>query len=800
MDPVGVAHLAEIYYPVNDAVVSARQTLLKSWLLYAVLVVQPVLSIAMLVLCTFFYATPIDDGFDLVAIPAGVEKGSVDLLKGAALSGESYKLAVAKMSSPGPIAEAMGKLAYTFSEVQPYLPMYLHLVVSALFPIYTAAHASLSRPSSAAKPAKRVKSKHGDASDEEDEEEPTQKMEGLSPRDAIVFPVIAGTTLAGLYFLIKWLDDPTLLNKILNWYFSSFGVLSVSKMVADRMGVVHSIAFPSRYVDKGVVWKVDGRERSAVPQSSSEKKRDSPLPVSYSRIPLPKKTIRSLWRMQALAKKQYIVKIYIHRVAALKFTIGVFGVLSALVGLSTVVYFNFFDKPWYLTNLMGFAFAYGALQIMSPTTFATGSLILGALFFYDVYFVFYTPMMVTVAKSLDIPIKLLFPRPAPAGAGPDVKQSLAMLGLGDIVLPRLMIGLALRFDLYMHYLKKQTKASAPSTAKADATAADPAANDSTPPTKSSTFAPEAQHITKAPYVSPSGQWGTWFWLPWRDSTVSTLQQLEVTSLPKPYFHASIAGYILGLCTTLGVMHVFAHAQPALLYLVPGVVGSVWLTALVRREIKAMWNFSEASEEDDDGKEVKKNEKSADAAAKPSSGGSIFGPEKQKRIAERLEKSMGSYVDVGGAESEHESESESEAKVNTPISSTDETQGRRSPEKTVSSEESPTPSSPKNKPNDTKEKKETKEKKRKAKTTKMDLFTRDHTNELVFFSITRRPAPSPSSSSASHNAKHAKPAPRNGNDADVQKEAKARRATSGTRHPHAESGDDGEPAGKRQRRE
>ncbi|KAK5017218.1 hypothetical protein LTR39_001667, partial [Cryomyces antarcticus] len=580
---------------------------------------------------------------------------------------------------------------------------------------------------------------------------------------------------------------------VLNWYFSSFGVLSVSKMVADGMGVVHSIAFPSRYMDKGVVWKVNGKERSAVPQSSSEKKRDSPLPVFYSRIPLPKKIVRSLWRTQALPKKQYIVRIYIHRVSALKFNISIFGVLSALIGLSTVVYFNFVDKPWYLTNLMGFAFAYGALQIMSPTTFATGSLILGALFFYDVYFVFYTPMMVTVAKSLDIPIKLLFPRPAPAGARPDVEQSLAMLGLGDIVLPGLMIGLALRFDLYLYYLKKQTKASAPSTAKADATAADPAANDSTPPTKSSAFAAEAQQIIKAPYISPTGQWGTWFWLPWSDSTASTLQQLDVTSFPKPYFHASIAGYILGLCTTLGVMHVFAHAQPALLYLVPGVVGSVWLTAVVRREVREMWNFSEASEEEDDGKEVKKNEKSAGAAAKPSSGGSIFGPEKQKRIAERLEKSMGSYVDVGGAESESESESESEAKLNTPTSSTDETQRRRSSEKSVSSEESSTPSSPKNKPNDTKEKKETKEKKSKAKTTEKDLFTRDHTNELVFFSITRRPAPS-------HNAKHAKPASRNGNDADVQKEAKARRATSRTRDPHAESGDDGEPAGKRQRRE
>ena len=32
------------------------------------------------------------------------------------------------------------------------------------------------------------------------------------------------------------------------------------------------------------------------------------------------------------------------------------------------------------------------------------------LFFYDIFWVFFTPVMVTVAKSFDAPIKLLFPR------------------------------------------------------------------------------------------------------------------------------------------------------------------------------------------------------------------------------------------------------------------------------------------------------------------------------------------------------------------------------------------------------
>ena len=81
---------------------------------------------------------------------------------------------------------------------------------------------------------------------------------------------------------------------------------------------------------------------------------------------------------------------------------------------------------------------------MSPTTFWTGSLVLAGLFFYDITMVFYTPLMVTVATSLDVPIKLVFPGP---GRG-------SMLGLGDVVLPGIMIAIALRFDLYLHYLRK----------------------------------------------------------------------------------------------------------------------------------------------------------------------------------------------------------------------------------------------------------------------------------------------------------------------------------------------------------
>jgi minor histocompatibility antigen H13 len=63
-----------------------------------------------------------------------------------------------------------------------------------------------------------VPKKKAPGEDGDDEEE--AKIEGMTPSDAILFPILAGATLGGLYLVIKWLDDPKLLNKILNVYFS----------------------------------------------------------------------------------------------------------------------------------------------------------------------------------------------------------------------------------------------------------------------------------------------------------------------------------------------------------------------------------------------------------------------------------------------------------------------------------------------------------------------------------------------------------------------------------------------------
>ncbi|OCL13913.1 intramembrane protease 2 [Glonium stellatum] len=530
------------------------------------------------------------------------------------------------MSEPGPIAQVVGRIAYEFALVQPLIPTYLHLLISALFPIYAGAHASLSRPSSAAKPEKksnRERSVQDDTDTEEEEEEEYQRMEGLSPTDALMFPLMAGTTLAGLYFLIKWLQDPALLNKILNWYFAIFGIFSVSRLITDVLDIGHSLIYPKRYAFKGMLYLVHSKEKKATPVSSGAKNSDvilSPLPGFLSCVPLPLAIRDFLWADRAMPKNKWTIRIYLHRLIAAKMMIGMHGLAGFIIALTAVMYFNFADKPWYLTNLMGFGFSYSALQLMSPTTFATGSLILGALFFYDIYFVFFTPMMVTVAKSLDIPIKLMFPRPSAPGADP-TKLSHAMLGLGDVVLPGIMIGLALRFDLYLFYLRKQTR----STLTLDV-GGDP-----------------QNTVTKAKYFSLSGRWSEHFWThTWTGrplfSTSTSATQPHFT-FPKTYFNASLIGYILGMLTTLAVMQIAGHAQPALLYLVPGVVGALWITAFFRGELNEMWNFSEAVNDDEDPEKPEAIKESVRDQRRPS----FFSNESMQRQADKMEKAFNRHV-------------------------------------------------------------------------------------------------------------------------------------------------------------
>lgn len=512
-------------------------------------------------------------------------------------------------------------VGYHFVKAQPFLPTYVHVVLTALVAIYTGAHASLFRPKSAAKPTKKKEQSDSDDDDDEESSETVQKMEGLSPSDAVMFPLLAGCTLAGLYFLIKWLKDPAILNLILNWYFAIFGVLSIARLFTDAMGVWTSFIFPAKYISDGKVWEINRKQRVVQSAAGPRFARASPLPGRLSKIPLPSSTIDILWTLRELPSRRAQIRAYIHRILEANLSLGPQGSFGFVLALMAVLYYNLIGKPWWLTNILGGSFAYTSLQFMSPSTTWTATLILCALFVYDIYFVFYTPMMVTVATKIDIPAKMLFPRPSDPG---HPARSLAMLGLGDIVLPGIVIGFALRFDLYMFYLKKQRSQEREQGGTSEATS----------------------ETSKIPYRTATGSWGERFWLSTSLFSPHSLSPVLGVTFPKPYFNASIIGYTAGLATTLGIMQIFGHAQPALLYLVPGVLIALWGTALVRGELKDIWDYDEG--EEDEGNDKKKDEKDNKRDQQKEGKKSIFSWSRQDDISKRLQEAVGLKADGDGS--------------------------------------------------------------------------------------------------------------------------------------------------------
>lgn len=520
---------------------------------------------------------------------------------------------------PGPAMEFLGRVAYEMETMRPLLPTYLHLLVSAIFPIYTAAHASLSRPPSAA-PRKRKRQATDDGDDDDDQrsddddDEDSPQIESLTPSDALLFPLLAGATLASLYFILKWLQDPAWLNWALGIYFSQMGLFFAVKFLKDMFTVARSLCFPNTYSQGGVVWKVDEREHCYRSESESQDGKNttstststttstststSPFPGFLRALPLPQFVSRRIWSLRRLLYAKARLHLHLHGLLTVRRSIGILDVASVVLSCAIVYWHGAVSKPWFLTNFLGFSFCYGSLQFMTPTTAWTGTLVLGALFLYDIYFVFFTPMMVTVATKLDVPIKLLFPRPdgcvfpvgAPEGS-PAMeeylkclakKRTMAMLGLGDIVVPGMMLAFALRFDLYLYYVRQKQK---PDRDRGESKEVKSANED--PAT-----AAEAA-VEKPIYVNVRGGWGERLWT----SSKFGPKEVKAKQFPKPYFHATIFGYLVGMCTTVVVMQVAQHAQPALLYLVPGVLISLWGTALVKGDLKALWHYTELREDD-----------------------------------------------------------------------------------------------------------------------------------------------------------------------------------------------------------
>ncbi|XP_010936563.1 signal peptide peptidase 1 isoform X1 [Elaeis guineensis] len=275
---------------------------------------------------------------------------------------------------------------------------------------------------------------------------PTPPSETMSNEHAMRFPLVGSAMLLSLFLLFKFFSKD-LVNAVLTCYFFVLGIIAFSATLLPSI----KRFLPKHWNEDLIVWRAP----------------------------------------------------YFHS-ASVEFTRS--QIVASIPGTLFCVWYAS-QKHWLANNILGIAFCIQGIEMLSLGSFKTGAILLAGLFVYDIFWVFFTPVMVSVAKSFDAPIKLLFPTS-------DLARPFSMLGLGDIVIPGIFVALALRFD------------------------------------------------------------------------VSRGKQIR-------YFNSAFFGYTLGLVLTIFVMNWFQAAQPALLYIVPGVVGSVAVHCLWNGEVKPLLEYDES---------------------------------------------------------------------------------------------------------------------------------------------------------------------------------------------------------------
>jgi minor histocompatibility antigen H13 len=282
------------------------------------------------------------------------------------------------------------------------------------------------------------------------------QVETVSKKDAMQFPLIGSAVLFGLYCVIK-LVKKEYLDTLLSCYFALLGAFGIFGCISPPLVAAFGMGGLKRF-EKSIhykFWKARDAEGA------------DPIELSCS------------W-----------------------FDVALF-VPCAGASLAYAL-----TKKWWLNNILGCAFSVQGIEMLALGSYAIGCILLAGLFFYDIFWVFGTEVMVSVAKGLNAPVKILFPKALGVKPIP-----CSMLGLGDIVIPGIFVALMLRFD--------------------------------------------------------------------------TSRNLA----SQPYFLSNLVAYEAGLCATVGIMHFFDAAQPALLYLVPACIGMSLAMAAARGELGTLLNYS-----------------------------------------------------------------------------------------------------------------------------------------------------------------------------------------------------------------
>ena len=319
-------------------------------------------------------------------------------------------------------------------------------------------------------------------------------IETMKQKDAWMFPIMGSAVLFGLYLLFKFFNEKYL-NILLHIYFTLIGSFSIGQIIEEKIN-----------------------------EKEPFKSYNNKIILHIPKIP------------------------YFNPDGS---TISLLNLITFCLGLIVGVIY-FMKKNWILNNILGMAFSIFGIENLTLGEYKVGLILLSLLFFYDIFWVFYTPVMVSVAKKIEGPVKLMFPKLQEAieqmrkekgedneyAGKPYDPREYNMIGLGDIVIPGVYVALMLRFDIYLY--KKAKK---------------------------------------------------------------DIAQFGFKNMK--YFLVTFIFYNIGIVTTLCSMYFFNHAQPALLYLVPATLISSSFTALINKDIKTLWKFNEEKideEENDDDEE------------------------------------------------------------------------------------------------------------------------------------------------------------------------------------------------------
>eukprot|EP01112_Ceratiomyxa_fruticulosa_P020045 TRINITY_DN671_c0_g1_i1.p1 TRINITY_DN671_c0_g1~~TRINITY_DN671_c0_g1_i1.p1 ORF type:complete len:395 (-),score=75.00 TRINITY_DN671_c0_g1_i1:46-1230(-) len=242
--------------------------------------------------------------------------------------------------------------------------------------------------------------------------------------------------------------------------------------------------------------------------------------------------------------------------------LSLFNTILTMFALLCVVVW-LWTGHWVLNNLFGISLCVLFISFIRVTNVKIAGLILVALFAYDIFWVFYSDqffgksVMVEVAsKEAANPAKIIadqlhIPTPQSLALQIPLPNKLIwgnhMLGLGDIAVPGIILAYLYRLERYLK--------------KIFAHGLTPKFVDSNNNTVVTPPSPQQPIRQKSQYP--------WYGL--------------------GYFYSSLGGYALGLFVTMIMAFVYHIPQPALLYLVPGILIPIIIVAYLRSESHLLVN-------------------------------------------------------------------------------------------------------------------------------------------------------------------------------------------------------------------